>query len=143
MPYRPASSTADWLVFGAPELRERVLCGIAGSGALVLGVATSHGLAFAGVARPTRAWRGLALLCDEGPPPFPMPRVWASLGPIAWARPDVWVAVAADERPSAGRGGPRWRFVRWQQDLLVAERSPERVATALSLMPEASAGERA
>jgi bifunctional non-homologous end joining protein LigD len=116
-PYRPGIRSPDWLAFVETPLEEVLLCGIARSGALVLGMATTHGVAFAGVAWPTRDWSRLAARCREGPAPFPPPPMWPSLGEVAWARPDLWIAVAPDVRPSSGRGGPRWRFVRVQEDL--------------------------
>ncbi|HZR83931.1 MAG TPA: hypothetical protein VFD92_22740 [Candidatus Binatia bacterium] len=116
-PYRPGVRSDDWVAFVERPLEELLLCGITRSGALVLAMPTSHGLAFAGLAWPTRDWSVLAARCREGAPAFEPPAIWPSLGPIAWAKPELWVAVARDVRPSSGRGGPRWRFVRVQEDL--------------------------
>lgn len=122
--YRPGVRGAGWLAFGERSLREFLLCGIASSGALLLGRCTPLGLVPAGAAWPTRRWRVLAERCREGPPPFSEPGVWPSLGEITWARPELWLAVEPDVRPGSARGGPRWRPVRVQEDL-----SPPRAAT--------------
>jgi len=115
--YRPGVRSRDWLEFREAPVAEFALCGIASSGALVLGMPTPTGLAFAGVTWPTRTWADLALRCVPGPPPFPPPRVWGSLGEIAWSIPSLWVAVTPDVRDGSGKGGPRWRLVRVQEDL--------------------------
>ncbi len=52
-------------------------------------------------------------------------QMWPSLGPVTWVEPDLWLAVEPDVRAGSGRGGPRWRFVRVQEDL---SRPPEEVA---------------
>lgn len=116
-PYRPGLRTPDWRLFSAEPGCELVLCGITAEGALVLGAPTAHGLVFGGTTWPTREWRDLAARCREGAPAFEGARIWPSLGPIAWAAPEVWVRVRRDERPGAGTGGPSWRFVRCQEDL--------------------------
>jgi bifunctional non-homologous end joining protein LigD len=122
--YRPGSASPAWLAFARFRLVELVLCGIAARGSLVLGVPTPHGLAFAGLTWPTRHWADLALRCAPGEPPFPVPRIWGSLGEVAWSEPSLWVAVTPDVRPGSGSGGPRWRLVRVQEDLSVAPRPP-------------------
>jgi hypothetical protein len=94
-----------------------LLCGIAASGALVLGMPLPQGVVFGGVTWPTRRWRELAPRCREGAAPFATDGLWPSLGAIAWAQPDLWLAVAPEVRPGSGRGGPRWRLVRVQEDL--------------------------
>ena len=116
-PYRPGICSREWLVFPERRLAEFVLCGVTHAGALVLGKPTSHGLVFAGLTWPSRVWSRLALRCREGSAPFAPPSIWPSLGSIAWARPEIWVAAAPEVRPSSGTGGPRWRFVRVQEDL--------------------------
>jgi hypothetical protein len=116
-PYRPGLVADDWLLLEERPVREMLLCGIASSGALALGSPAPRGLAFAGVAFPTRRWTELAARCEPGPPPFPDPGIWPSLGEIAWAEPSLWLSVAADERPSSGRGGPAWRLRHVQEDL--------------------------
>ena len=116
-PYRPGLLSRDWVLFEPRRLHEFVLCGIASTGSLVLGFVTTHGLAFGGVTWPTREWRSLAARCREAAPPFPEPGVWPSLGRIAWAHPELWVAVEADVRAGSGAGGPAWRYVRCQEDL--------------------------
>jgi hypothetical protein len=116
-PYRPGRRSADWLLLSLETQRELLLCGIAESGALVLGAPTPRGLVFAGTSWPTRRWAELAVRCEEGPRPFPDPGIWPSLGPIAWARPTLWVSVAPDARPSSGAGGPTWRLLHVQEDL--------------------------
>lgn len=116
--YRPGRRSRDWLVFGTRELAEMLLCGVTATGALVLGAPTPHGLVFGGVAWPTRRWRELAARCTEADaPPFPEPPIWPSLGGVLWARPELWLALAPDVRDGSGRGGPRWRLVRVQEDL--------------------------
>jgi ATP-dependent DNA ligase len=116
-PYRPGLRSRDWLAFGERELAEMLLCGVAAGGALVLGVPTPHGLVFGGLTWPSRVWRLLAARCTEAAAPFPEPAIWPSLRPVVWARPELWLAVESDVRPGSGRGGPRWRFVRVQEDL--------------------------
>lgn len=116
-PYRPGVRSPEWLAFTERPLEDFLLCGISAGGSLVLGVPTSHGLAFGGVTWPTRDWSRLAVRCREGAPAFGPPTIWPSLGAIAWARPELWVAATPDVRAGSGRGGPRWRFVRVQEDL--------------------------
>lgn len=154
-PYRPGRPNDDWLSFGEREHAEMLLCGIAASGALVLGRLGAYGpgvrgegdlqraaraerrepsdgapvrsgrsgratgprVEFSGVAWPTRRWRGLAERCREAPAPFAASALWPSLGEIAWAEPELWLLVEPDVRRGSGRGGPRWRFVRVQEDV--------------------------
>jgi ATP-dependent DNA ligase len=116
-PYRPGVRSREWIVFRERWVEEFLLCGITGAGALVLGRTTSHGLAFAGLTWPSRVWSELAPRCREAAPSFAAPEIWPTLGPIAWARPELWVGVVADVRPNSGAGGPRWRFQRVQEDL--------------------------
>jgi len=153
-PYRPGRANDDWLSFGEREHAEVLLCGIAASGALVLGrpcaqaaggtrdpspppVARSacgeqgSGAAarrsrgdepgplveFAGVTWPTRRWRALAARCREGVASFAVTSLWPSLGGVTWAEPEHWLLVEPDVRRGSGRGGPRWRFVRVQEDV--------------------------
>ena len=115
--YRPGASSAEWLVVLTRPTREFLLCGIASAGALVLGMPTPNGIAFGGVTWPTRAWTDLALRCEPGPPPFPPPPIWGSLGRVAWSAPTLWIAVTPEVRDGSGKGGPRWRFIRVQEDL--------------------------
>jgi hypothetical protein len=117
--YLPGRSTGDWLSFGEPDRVEMVLCGIASSGALVLGMVSPHGLIPGGLSWPTRRWRALAQRCREGRAPFASFSPWPSLGTITWAEPEVWLALEPDVRPGSGRGGPRWRLLRVQEDLSV------------------------
>jgi bifunctional non-homologous end joining protein LigD len=116
-PYRPGVRSDDWIAFGERALTEMLLCGIASSGALLLGRCTPLGLVPAGATWPTRRWRALAARCREGAPPFVSSDLWPSLGAVAWARPELWLAVEPDVRAGSGRGGPRWRAVRVQEDL--------------------------
>lgn len=115
--YRPGRSTGEWLSFGEPERAEMLLCGIAASGALVLGTPSPHGLLPGGVTWPTRRWRALAARCREGGAAFDGGTPWPSLGEIAWAAPDLWLALEPDVRAGSGRSGPRWRFLRVQEDI--------------------------
>jgi hypothetical protein len=116
-PYRPGLVADDWLLFDERPPREVLLCGIASSGALVLGAPAPRGVGFAGVAFPTRRWTELAARCEPGPPPFPDPGIWPSLGDVAWAEPSLWLSVVREERPPPGRGGPAWRLLHVQEDL--------------------------
>lgn len=116
-PYDPERDDGDWLVFGEPDQAEMLLCGVASSGALVLGRPTAEGLVAGGVTWPTRRWRALALRCRPAPEPLFAFAPWPSLGTIAWAEPDLWLLVEADVRAGSGRSGPRWRLVRVQEDL--------------------------
>jgi hypothetical protein len=70
-----------------------------------------------GATWPTRRWRALAERCREGPQPFASHELWPSLGTVAWARPEIWLAVEPDVRSGSGRAGPRWRLRRVQEDL--------------------------
>jgi hypothetical protein len=115
--YRPGVRSADWQIFGARRYAEMLLCGIAASGALVLGRCSPFGLVPGGTTWPTRRWRALAERCREGPQPFPSAARWPSLGAVTWAQPEVWLAVEPDVRAGSGRSGPRWRVVRVQEDL--------------------------
>jgi len=115
--YRPGLRAADWISFGEPAGAEMLLCGIASSGALVLGMPTPPGIVLGGVTWPTRRWSALAERCREGPALFATDALWPSLGPVAWTCPELWLRVAPDVRPGSGRGGPRWRFGRVQEDL--------------------------
>jgi ATP-dependent DNA ligase len=119
-PYRPGRRTRDWLELELEHGEELLVCGITESGAVVLGAPTPRGLAFAGVTWPTRRWAELAARCEEGPRPFPDPHVWPSLGPVAWARPSLWVRVAPDRRAASGTGGPAWRLEHVLEDLVCA-----------------------
>jgi hypothetical protein len=141
-PYRPGIRSAEWLRFGADPLYEFLLCGIADSGALVLGMPGPGGLAWAGLCWPTRAWSRLALRCDPGEAPFPLPGVWSSLGRITWAAPTMWVAVRAEVRPGSGVGGPRWRFVRVQEDLTLAPASLAAASPDATVPDEPAKGAR-
>ena len=116
-PYLPGLRSPDWISFGEPIVAEMLLCGIAASGALVLGMPLPQGLVFGGVTWPTRRWRELAQRCREAEAPFATDALWPSLGAVTWARPDLWLAVEPDVRPGSGRGGPRWRLLRVQEDL--------------------------
>jgi bifunctional non-homologous end joining protein LigD len=116
-PYRPGRRSADWLAFGARDTDEVLLCGVAASGALVLGAPSPHGLVYVGLAWPTRHAQQLAQRCREGAPPLVPGEMWPSLGAVTWLEPDLWLAVAPDVRPGSGRGGPRHRLVRVQEDL--------------------------
>jgi bifunctional non-homologous end joining protein LigD len=122
-PYRPGARCREWLAVSVSPLAELILCGIANGGSLVLGMPTPYGIAFAGVTWPTRRWADLALRCVPGEAPFASPRIWASLGRIAWSVPSLWVTVSPDVRAGSGQGGPRWRFVRVAEDLVA--RDPE------------------
>ena len=115
--YEPGQRSRDWLLLAVEPEHELLVCGVAESGAIVLGAPTPHGLAFAGVTWPTRRWPELAARCEEGPRPFPDPGIWPSLGPIVWSRPTLWVSVVPDRRPTSGRGGPTWRLQHVQEDL--------------------------
>lgn len=116
-PYRPGVRAATWITFGDGERAEMLLCAIASSGALVLGVPAPPGIAFGGVTWPTRRWTALAARCAEGPPLFSIDALWPSLGSLTWARPDLWLTVTPEVRPGSARGGPRWRLLRVQEDL--------------------------
>ena len=115
--YRPGVRCDDWISFGEQPRAEMLLCGIASSGALVLGRWSPLGLAPGGATWPTRRWRALAERCSEGPMPFSSGDLWPSLGAVTWAKPEVWLAVEPDVRAGSGRNGPRWRVVRVQEDL--------------------------
>ena len=115
--YRPGVRCADWTLFGAPPRAEMLLCGIAASGALVLGRWSPLGLVPGGATWPTRRWRTLAERCQEGPAPFAGGELRSSLGAVTWAKPEVWLALEPDVRAGSGRTGPRWRVVRVQEDL--------------------------
>lgn len=115
--YRPGVRSSAWLAFSSEQTHEFALCGISSVGSLVLGMPTPQGLVFAGVTWPTRHWADLAFRCEPGPPPFPPPQVWGSLGDIAWSVPSLWVAVRSDLRDGSGLHGPRWRFLRVAEDL--------------------------
>lgn len=115
--YVAGRCTGDWLSFGERERVEMLLCGIAASGALVLGMPSPHGLLPGGVTWPTRRWRALAARCREGRAPFAGGTPWPSLGAIAWAEPDLWLALEPEVRAGSGRSGPRWRFLRVQEDI--------------------------
>lgn len=115
--YRPGVRCDDWIVFGEQPRAEMLLCGIASSGALVLGRCSPLGLVPGGATWPTRRWRALAERCSEGPEPFRHGELWPSLGAVTWAKPEVWLAVEPDVRAGSGRSGPRWRVVRVQEDL--------------------------
>jgi len=104
-------------VFGEPEQAEMLLCGIASSGALVLGRSSPDGLVAGGVTWPTRRWRALGPRCRPAREPLFASAPWPSLGTIAWAEPELWLLVEADVRAGSGRSGPRWRLVRVQEDL--------------------------
>jgi hypothetical protein len=123
-PYRPGRRTDDWLMLAVEPTCEFLVCGVAESGAIVLGAPTPRGLAFAGVTWPTPRWAELAARCEEGPRPVGEADVWPSLGPIVWARPSVWVSVVPDRRPNSGRGGPTWRLQHVQEDLSPPEANP-------------------
>jgi ATP-dependent DNA ligase len=116
-PYLPGRCTGAWLSFGERESAEMLLCGVAASGALVLGTVSPHGLLPGGVTWPTRRWRALAARCREGRAAFDGGTPWPSLGAIAWAEPDLWLALEPDVRAGSGRSGPRWRFLRVQEDI--------------------------
>lgn len=133
-PYRPGHRSDDWLLFGARETEEVLLCGIAASGALVLGAPTPHGLVYAGLAWPTRAAQLIAARCREGRPAVVADEMWPSLGPVTWVEPDLWLAVEPDVRAGSGRGGPRRRLVRVQEDL---SRPPDEVARRAAATPRA------
>lgn len=121
-PYRPGRRSRDWLELELePGEEELLLCGVAESGAIVLGAPTPRGIAFAGLTWPTRRWAELAARCEEGPRPFPDPGIWPSLGRVAWARPTLWVSVVPDRRPASGKGGPAWRLQHVQEDLSAPE----------------------
>jgi hypothetical protein len=120
-PYRPGQRSRDWLACELEPGAELLLCGVAESGAIVLGAPTPRGIAFAGLTWPTRRWAELAGRCEEGPRPFPDPGVWPSLGRIAWARPTLWLSVVPDRRPASGKGGPAWRLRHVQEDLSAPE----------------------
>jgi hypothetical protein len=115
--YRPGVRSADWRTFGGRSYAEMLLCGIAASGALVLGRCSPFGVLPGGATWPTRRWRALAERCREGPPVFSSDGLWPSLGAVTWARPEVWLAVEPDVRAGSGRSGPRWRVLRVQEDL--------------------------
>ena len=115
--YRPGVRCDDWVSFGEQPRAEMLLCGIAASGALVLGRWSPLGLVAGGATWPTRRWRALAERCSEGPEPFARADLWPSLGAVTWAKPEVWLAVEPDVRAGSGRSGPRWRVVRVQEDL--------------------------
>ena len=122
--YRPGVRRDDWVLFEDTPRAEMLLCGIAASGALVLGGWSPLGLVPAGATWPTRRWRALAARCREGPAPFSPGRLWPSIGAVTWARPEVWLAVEPDVRAGSGRSGPRWRVVRVQEDLSPPFTSP-------------------
>jgi hypothetical protein len=116
--YWPGAASSDAISFGEPEIAEMLLCGITANGALLLGTPLPQGgVAFGGVTWPTRRWRELAARCREAPAPFVPEGLWPSLGPVAWALPELWLAVEPDVRAGSGRGGPRWRLLRVQEDL--------------------------
>lgn len=115
--YLPGVRSADWMIFGERPQAEMLLCGIASSGALVLGRCSPFGLVPGGATWPTRRWRTLAERCREGSQPFGSYELWPSLGTVAWAQPEIWLAVESDVRPGSGRAGPRWRVRRVQEDL--------------------------
>jgi hypothetical protein len=122
--YRPGVRSADWRTFGGRSYAEMLLCGIATSGALVLGRCSPFGVVPGGATWPTRRWRALAERCREGPPAFSSDGLWPSLGAVTWARPEVWLAVEADVRAGSGRSGPRWRVMRVQEDLSLPATDP-------------------
>jgi hypothetical protein len=129
--YRPGVRCADWMLFESTPRAEMLLCGIAASGALVLGSWSPLGLVPGGATWPTRRWRALAARCRRGPAPFPPGDLWPSLGAVTWVQPEVWLAVEPDVREGSGRSGPRWRAVRVQEDL-----SPPAAASDGSTGPE-------